>query len=80
MPGEYSFVGDHRTERWNGPAQFLDVNEDFGRAFAVDLGLRESVLLGGLGGFFLAVDAVVAVVAVVGRGLGLPQVIVGVGL
>ena len=27
LPGEYSFVGDHRTERWNGPAQFLDVNE-----------------------------------------------------
>ena len=25
--GEYSFVGDHRTERWNGPAQFLDVEE-----------------------------------------------------
>ena len=25
--GEYSFVGDHRTERWNGPAQFLNVDE-----------------------------------------------------
>ena len=53
---------------------FLVVMEDFGRAFVVDLGFRESVLLGGLGGFFLA-EAVA-----VGRGLGLLQFIVGVGL
>ena len=57
--------------------EFLDVIEDFGRAFVVDLGFSESVLLGGLGGFFLAfADAVDAV----GRGLGLLQFIVGVGL
>lgn len=55
---------------------FLDVIEDLGRAFVVDLGFSESVLLGGLGGFFLAVAAVPAV----GRGLGLLQFIVGVGL
>ena len=58
---------------------FLTVIEDFGRAFVVDLGLSESVLLGGLGGFFLA-GAVVVVVDAVGRGLGLLQFIVGVGL
>ena len=27
LTGEFSFVGDHRTERWNGPAQFLNVDE-----------------------------------------------------
>lgn len=76
-------TGTERRRDGMSALEFLDVNEDFGRAFVVDLGLRESVLLGGLGGFFLAVEAVddvVAVVAVVGRGLGLPQVIVGVGL
>ena len=57
---------------------FLTVIEDFGRAFVVDLGLSESVLLGGLGGFFLA--GAVVVVDAVGRGLGLLQFIVGVGL
>ena len=44
----------------------------------MDLGLSESVLLGGLGGFFLA--GAVVVVDAVGRGLGLLQFIVGVGL
>ena len=73
-------TGTERRRDGMSALEFLDVNEDFGRAFAVDLGLRESVLLGGLGGFFLAVDAVDALVAFVGRGLGLPQVIVGVGL
>ena len=58
---------------------FLVVIEDFGRAFVVDLGFSESVLLGGLGGFFLA-EAVAVVVVAVGRGLGLLQFIVGVGL
>ena len=53
---------------------FLVVMEDFGRAFVVDLGFSESVLLGGLSGFFLAEDVAV------GRGLGLLQFIVGVGL
>ena len=57
---------------------FLTVIEDFGRAFVVDLGLSESVLLGGLGGFFLF--GAVVVVDAVGRGLGLLQFIVGVGL
>ena len=59
---------------------FLVVIEDFGRAFVVDLGFSESVLLGGLGGFFLAEAVVVDVVVAVGRGLGLLQFIVGVGL
>ena len=59
---------------------FLTVIEDFGRAFVVDLGLSESVLLGGLGGFFLAGAVVVVDAVAVGRGLGLLQFIVGVGL
>ena len=54
---------------------FLTVIEDFGRAFVVDLGLSESVLLGGLGGFFLA-GAVVVVEAVL-RLLGLSWSLVG---
>jgi len=35
------------------------VIEDLGRVLVVDLGLRESVLLGGLGGFFLDVGTLI---------------------
>jgi len=56
-PGlELMWNGAGTERRRVGMSDFLRlwlVIEDLGRVLVVDLGLRESVLLGGLGGFFL---------------------------